>query len=274
MKKMIAILLCALLLTGVVACKANTKEPEKPAENGDAQNTEAETGNPQEELISGNPIELPEIPIDDDEIPEMMTGGWQALYGDELTDEQKAVFEKALEGLVGVDYVPIVCLGTQVVAGTNYCFLAKATVVYPDAKPKYVLVYIYEDLEGNAEIMNFADMPVIPNEYGEAEPIPAEETLMGGWAYAESYEITDEIKARFDAALNSYGYLAVYEPIANLGTQVVAGTNRCILVRFTERTPEAQPQYKLFYVYEDLEGGAEITDTINFDIGALCTYGA
>ncbi len=210
----------------------------------------------------------------DEPAPGMIAGGWQVSYEPQMTDELNAVFTKALNGLVGVDYEPIACLGTQVVAGTNYCFLAKATVVYPGAMPTLVLVYVYEDLSGGAELMNFADMPVIPNEYGTAEPIPAEETLDGGWAYAEDPAVTDEIRTRFGEALNSYGYLAVYEPVANLGTQVVAGLNRCILVRFTERIPDALPQYKLMYVYEALDGTSEITDVFDFDLGSLCTYGA
>ncbi len=224
--------------------------------------------------VVDEPTDQPFSDASTEPAPGMLAGGWQVSYEPEMTEETKAVFAKALEELDGVDYVPVACLGTQVVAGTNYCFLTQATVVYPDAQPKFVLVYIYEDLEGNAQILNFADMPVIPNEYGTAEPIPAEETLEGGWAYAESYEITAEIRDKFGIALNSYGYIAVYDPVANLGTQVVAGLNRCLLVRFTERIPEALPQYKLMYVYEALDGSAEITGVIDFDLGDLCTYGA
>lgn len=206
------------------------------------------------------------------DLGEMLAGGWEVAYETGMTDELRAIFDKALNELVGVDYEPIALLGTQVVAGTNYCFLAQATVVYPGAQPYYVLVYIYQDLEGNAQIMNFADMPVVPNEDGTASAV--EEMTSGGWFYTESYEITDEIEAKFGAALNSYGYLAVYEPVANLAEQVVAGTNRCLLVRFTERIPDALPEYKLMYVYEALDGTAEMLNVLDFDLGALCTYGA
>ncbi len=233
---------------------------------------EAEAETAVEAEAAEGPIVLPELPNEDP--AGTVAGGWAVAEDAALTDEQKALFHKALEGLVGVDYEPIALLGAQVVAGTNYCFLAQAKVVYPDAQPSYMLVYVYEDLEGNARIMNFADMPVVPNESGSAEPITAEETLAGGWFYTESYEITPEIEAKFGEALNSYGYLAVYVPIANLAEQIAAGTNRCILVRFTERIPDAQPQYKLVYVNEALEGSSEITGMLDFDFGALCTYGA
>ena len=54
-----------------------------------------------------------------------------------MTEEQKAVFDKAVEKLLGVSYEPVTYLGSQVVAGQNHCFLCKATVIYPDAKPTY-----------------------------------------------------------------------------------------------------------------------------------------
>ena len=85
---------------------------------------------------------------------EPMLGGWSVSENIELTEDQKALFDRALENLVGVDYVPVAYLGSQVVAGTNHCFLCRATVVYPGATPQLALVYIYENLEGAAEITN------------------------------------------------------------------------------------------------------------------------
>ena len=87
----------------------------------------------------------------------MLSGGWAAADDPTVTQERSELFEKALGGMVGVDYTPVAYLGSQVVAGTNHCFLCLSRVVIPDAIPKYVLVFIYEDLKGNAEVMNFAD---------------------------------------------------------------------------------------------------------------------
>ena len=91
-------------------------------------------------------------------VAETLMGGWTPSASPEITDDVKAVFDKAMEGLVGVDYVPVAFLGSQVVAGTNYCLLCQATVVYPDAQPYYVLMYLYQDLSGYVEIMNIADL--------------------------------------------------------------------------------------------------------------------
>ena len=86
-----------------------------------------------------------------------LAGGWTAADDPTITQERSDLFEKALGQLVGVDYTPVAYLGSQVVAGRNHCFLCLSRVVIPDAIPKYVLVFIYEDLQGNAQIMNIAD---------------------------------------------------------------------------------------------------------------------
>ena len=86
-----------------------------------------------------------------------MTGGWTPAENPEITEEIQAVFDKGMEGLLGVNYIPVVCLGTQVVAGRNYAILCQATVVVPDAVPTWKVVFLYEDLEGNVSILNIAD---------------------------------------------------------------------------------------------------------------------
>ena len=93
-------------------------------------------------------------------IADGLLGGWTVAENTAITEEQKAIFDKALEKLVGVGYEPIAYLGSQTVAGVNHCFLCKATVIYPDAQPSFKLVYIHEDLEGNAEILNIADLDI------------------------------------------------------------------------------------------------------------------
>lgn len=55
-------------------------------------------------------------------------------------------------------YEPVAYLGSQVVAGLNHCYLCRPTVVYPDAQPSWKLVYVYEPLEGPAEINLIADL--------------------------------------------------------------------------------------------------------------------
>ena len=88
--------------------------------------------------------------------PEGLMGGWQdaSELPNMLTDEENAVFEKALEGLVGVGYTPVATLAKQVVAGTNYAFLALGTTVTAEPVTHLYVINVYADLQGNATINN------------------------------------------------------------------------------------------------------------------------
>ena len=107
---------------------------------------------------------------------EMMVGGWAGVALDDavpVPEEAKAAFDKAMEKdpLIGAVYTPVALLATQIVAGTNYCILCQVTPVVPDPIPTWALVYIYADLEGNAERLNvyelYIDMHVYPPETEE-----------------------------------------------------------------------------------------------------------
>ena len=90
-----------------------------------------------------------------------LAGGWQVYENPAplpLPEEAAAALEKALEGLVGSTYRPIVLLGTQVVAGTNYCFLCELTPVVLDPVPHYALVYVYAALDGSAQVLSVVDL--------------------------------------------------------------------------------------------------------------------
>lgn len=102
----------------------------------------------------------PDMVFDPDIDPDFLVGAWESWTGNplEIPDDVKAAFEKAMEGLVGCTYEPIAILGSQVVSGMNYCLLCKTTVVTPDAPVSYTLVYIYEALDGTAEILSIQDV--------------------------------------------------------------------------------------------------------------------
>lgn len=93
-------------------------------------------------------------------LAEPMADGWQNVPHEAaaLPDDAQAAFDKALEGLDGAEYTPVTLLSTQVVAGMNYCTLCQITPVVPDATPSWALVYIYADLQGNAEITNVYEL--------------------------------------------------------------------------------------------------------------------
>jgi len=53
-----------------------------------------------------------------------------------------------------------------------------------------------------------------------------------------------------------------------------AGTNYAILCQGTVVVPDAEPEWKIVFLYEDLQGNVTVLNIADFDFGALCTYGA
>lgn len=85
---------------------------------------------------------------------QQVTGGFQAeeAVGVSLPEYAQAAFDKAMEGLTGVGYEPIALLASQIVAGSNYAILCKATSVTAEPVTKLAVVTIYSDLNSGAEI--------------------------------------------------------------------------------------------------------------------------
>jgi hypothetical protein len=86
----------------------------------------------------------------------IIPGGWTA-WNFTLSAEAKEVFDVALKGLLGMQYTPL-AFATQVVAGTNYCFLCKAKVVYPNAPDRVVELYILKPLDGPSHIVKITEV--------------------------------------------------------------------------------------------------------------------
>ena len=238
MKKLLALLLCSLLLVSAAACAAK---------NADDPN-----------VIVGRLEPGPR---------------WENAKTAELPDDVEAIFWKAIGEVAGVSYRPFALLGTEVQKEkTYYCILTQCTAVMPDAKPAMTLMFISVDAEGNAELVNGAEMPIVPNE-GGTRPMTPTEAAAGGWSYAEDPAISDEMALRFYEAVESLSG-ASYEPLVNVGTQVVAGLNRCILCRVTPDEPGTEPRYAFVYVWEKLDGTTELLEpSYDFTYGDLCVDG-
>lgn len=235
MKKLLALLLCAALLTALAAC-GQSKEPapeEESAETTEAAET-AET----------------------DAVPEEnapLLGGWEAAESPVVPDDVKALLEQAAESRTEATYIPVAYLASQVVAGRNHAILCRMLPNGADAVETYAIVYLYADLSGNGEITGVDASAVETNIAG----------LAGGWEQAQDPTIPDDLAALLDQAFQSL--LGVdYVPLALLSTQVVSGMNYCVLCEATVVSPDAAPEYVFVYLYEDLEGSGEITDIVNF----------
>ena len=90
--------------------------------------------------------------------PGMLAGGWQATEDATVTEETKELLSKALGGIGEEAIVPVAVLGTQVVAGQNTCVLCRITPDAEFAVPYYALIYIYKDLQGNAQLLQIREL--------------------------------------------------------------------------------------------------------------------
>ena len=232
--KLFALTLALMTVVSVLAACGEQKEDTKAAETESAGATEAA------------------------QITDVIVGGFTLVDSPIITDEVKALVEKATAELDGAKYEPVAYVATQVVAGTNHLILCKITPVVPDPVGHYSLVTVYEDLSGNAEIISTLD--------SEKEVPPTSEdgsTLAGGYYEPETVEVTDEVKTALDTACAGLDG-AEYEPVAVIGEQVVAGKNYMLLCRITPVVQNPEPHYSLVTVYADLNGNAEITETVDF----------
>ncbi len=66
----------------------------------------------------------------------------RVIEEEELSAEVQDAFDATVGQLVGVNYKPLMYLGSQVVKGVNYYVLASATPVYPDANSRPVVISI------------------------------------------------------------------------------------------------------------------------------------
>lgn len=189
---------------------------------------------------------------------DVITGGWEVNSGStsmSKNTEANAAFKKATAELDGVSYKAIAVLGTQVVAGTNYAILCRATPVYPDATPEVKVMYIYEDIEGNAEITGFQTI--------------IGEMLDGGFAANRGKFAISKNKTVYSAFKKAMeGLTGVsYKPVAYLGKQVVAGSNYLILCRSRVVYPGAPFEWSLVTVNKALDGSVSIVDINTLELG-------
>ena len=148
--KLAALVFAGAMMVSLGACGTRTQTASQvvkcPAGSSASEEATSEAGAPEVDSAS-----------------EEVVGGWDlssSEYSLDKHEDAKKALDKALEGLTGADYEPVAYLGSQVVAGTNYCILCKITPVVPNAEPSYSLVYVYEDLDGKCEITSYQDIEI------------------------------------------------------------------------------------------------------------------
>lgn len=186
--------------------------------------------------------------------PAATLGGWKIPDSIAVTADEQAAFDKGVATQQDYPYKPVFILATQVVAGTNYCFLSETT----SGAKGYALTYINVDPSGEAKLIKDEKIVLPGTESGEQ--------LAGGWTYAESPDISldlDEVLNKATDEKLGMDYVA----IALIGSQVVSGTNYAVLYKVTPLTENAESTYQIVYIYEDLQGNATVTENVNINIG-------
>ena len=105
-----------------------------------------------------------------------LAGGWKTTEDSMVPEEAKAVFDQAMPDHDKLAHEPVALLATQVVNGTNYCFLCRTTVKDSDEMPVYQIAYIWQDTEGNVHILDLQDISFGP---GGEDTAPKTEAQTG-----------------------------------------------------------------------------------------------
>ncbi|MBQ1368555.1 MAG: hypothetical protein IIY45_10800 [Firmicutes bacterium] len=232
------------------------------------------------------PPEEDNLVIDDDPPEEIVAGGWMnedIFYSIPFYELDPAAFEpleQVKKILLGVDYEALALLGKQIVAGTNYAYLCKATVVAPDAQPYLAVVFVYQTLEGDCELLKIQPIDVgigaSEGDFLDMAVDPPAGPLMGGWTVdplciqleESDVNLDEETKAKWKEAKEHFNNCEQlrdlsHAPMYCLATQVVAGMNYCYL------SIENETDFYLDYVYVDLEGNETISSMRLFDYPQL-----
>lgn len=200
---------------------------------------------------------------------EAVDGGWQAsgdYSGSALTGEYKELFQQALDAMPDQgSYDPVVVLADQVVAGTNFAYLAKETSMAPEDPNTWAVAVVYNDLEGKAEMTSVASIDLADVSTLAETP---QEPQVGGWnvhEVPEGIELPPAAKEAFDKAMEGYSGVAPY-PLALLGTQVVAGTNYLFLCVSKPQAAGESPELFVATIYQDPSDACSVSSMAPFDL--------
>ncbi len=193
-----------------------------------------------------------------------------------LTQDEEAVFEKAADNLTDASYEPVFVIGGQVVAGMNYAYLCHRKPIALDPEPSWVVVVVYQNLRGDAEVTAINDFD--PTDIFTVDPKTEEYELVGGWSCPtddiDPRALSDEAYEAYRGATTNTDSSMYFEPIVLLATQNVSDQYYRLLCRGTYYGNE--PPVANIYVVDirkNQSGKSSICSYKRIDVSAYVTAG-
>ena len=191
-----------------------------------------------------------------------LVGGYSVINGvaGTLPEEALRAFNNATKN--DKKYTPLALMGTQVVAGTNYMVLAREN-------DKLVVLVIFEDLSQKATITNTYDFNLL-NHLSNDFAVGGNNELAGGWTVSKDgglNSMPQNLASAYSEAFTNYEGIR-FEPLACVGSQVVAGTNYAMLAR---GVVNGETEYGLYIVviYDDINGNASVKSVNHIDLASI-----
>ena len=240
---------------------------ETKVEDGDAfsliytsdKKTEETPAEKEEEPVQ-EPEENKEETVEEPSAESGLLGGWEIYktYAAVLENDDKDIFDKALEGLTGVSYKPVRVLATQLVSGLRYAYLAQGETMGSTPSTDYYIIVVYKDTDGYCELksINKVEVPNVMTKDADSNDF----TL--SWTVREAEKkstLPKQIQTGFEKVLKSQKDMT-YEPLQLLATQLVNGTNYMALVRGKGTAEDAKSEIYLMTWNEDLQGNVKLMD--------------
>lgn len=188
-----------------------------------------------------------------DPVTPQEVGSWETntdALSSSLTDDVRAAFHSATQGMMGASYEPIAVLATQVVDGTNYAILARQTTSDADGSVNWCIVTLSVGSDGNARISEITKIDPDHVKTASSNPFGA----LGGWTVTNPPSpstLNDSDAQAYNEAVSQLDATVNLSPVACLSRQSVSGMNYLFLCE--------GDQISAVFVYRNPMGGCSVT---------------
>ena len=173
----------------------------------------------------------------------LTSGGYNINPTNEISKEALVAFQEATNSLAGASYEPLILVGTQVVSGTNYKYIALISTITRNQKKKIVEMEIYKPITGKAMIKE-----------GTTKELVSEATGLGAWKItALDEKIPSEVMTAADNYFSQIDGVG-YKPLMYVAKQSVSGTNYMLYYKTTTVSPRQKYGLSSVVLYQDFSG--------------------